>query len=447
MASNGSLPYLSLRETASFLSGVFLPTMAKGPIVRRPRMVALAETLRLDERAVETVAALASRYQGPVLLRIPIRRQMIVLQPRDVHRVLAGTPEPFSTASSEKKAALAHFQPRNSLVSTGAERTVRRALQDQVLDSSSPVHRLAASFLPIVAEEAGRLLQSATASGHLEWDSFIRSWYRLVRLVAFGDAAADNHELTDMLHELRADGNWAFLKPRKRRLRARFLAAVEHAMRTAPPGSLASVMTAIPRQDEAAPVEQIPQWLFAFEPAGMATFRTLAALTTHRDFLERAQREAAERSDERAHLPWLRACVLESLRLWPTTPMVLRQSTRDVPWSAGTVPARTGVLIYAPFFHRDTRTVPDPHSYTPQRWLDDDGGTDWALIPFSDGPAACPGRHLVLMLTSAYLSHLIGGPGDARLSLHSPGRLDPARPLPGTLDNYSLRFAVQQRPV
>ncbi len=438
MGNSGSLPYASVLETAEVLSKVFLPTIAKGPIIRRPRVVALAGKLGLDTAAVDTLKKLAARHPtGPVLLRLPLRRQAVLLEPAHVHRVLAETPVPFTPASSEKRAALSHFQPRNSLVSSGLDRTVRRALQDQVLDSSSPVHRLADTFLPVVAEEAERLREDATVAGELTWDAFFIAWYRMVRRVVFGDAAAEDHQLTDMLGELRTDANWAFLKPRKRRLRAQFLAAVERGMRMAPPGSLASVMSSIPTDDDAAPVEQIPQWLFAFDPAGMATFRTLAALTTHPDAHKRANQEITDDSSGRRHLPWLRASVLESLRLWPTTPMVLRQATRSVNWTNGVMPDKCGVLIFAPYFHRDEGRVPHANSFHPGRWLNDDDG-DWALIPFSEGPAACPGRHLVLMLTSAFLSHLLEGPP---LTLPS-GTLDPRQPMPGTLNNFALRFRV-----
>lgn len=439
MSTQESLPRASVPETAAFLANVFVPTVAKGAIIRRPKMVALAEKLRLDDRAASTLKGLAERHPiGPVLLRLPIRRQAVVLDPKDVHRVLAESPEPFATASSEKRAALTHFQPRNSLISTGRERSVRRALQEQVLDSESPVHHLADSFLPVVADEAARLLRTVEASNELTWDDFIRSWFRLVRRVVFGNAAADDHELTGMLAELRSDANWSFLKPRKRKLRAEFLAAVERGLRSAPPGSLAYVMAGAPKGSNAAPVEQIPQWLFAFDPAGMAAIRTLAALTAHPDAMTRAREEIAEDTTGRQHLPWLRACVLESLRLWPTTPMVLRQTTRSVVWDHGVMPVKCGVLIYAPYFHRDKRTVPQPDAYTPERWLNDDDG-DWALVPFSEGPAVCPGRHLVLMLASAFLSHVLEGP---ELKLESHRQLSAGAPLPGTLNNYSLRFGM-----
>ncbi|WP_215051185.1 hypothetical protein [Arthrobacter sp. ISL-28] len=309
-------------ETAAFLIDVFLPNVAKGPIIRRPKAVALAERLGLDDRAVRRVKKLAGKYRaGPLLLRLPFREQAVILQSGHLHYALINSPEPFSPASSEKKAALSHFEPRNVLISQGPERTVRRALQEQVLDTHSPVHRLASSPIPVIRQEAAQLLADLDPKGTAEnselvWDDFIESWYRVVRRTVFGDSARDDHELTDMIARLRQHGNWSFLKAPDRKLRARFLQRVQNRMDGAEPGSLAHAMVNLPsRQD--APAEQIPQWLFAFDPAGMATFRTLALLSTHSEQYGRAQTEIREETTGREQLPYLRACVLESLRLCP----------------------------------------------------------------------------------------------------------------------------------
>ncbi|MCE7982612.1 MAG: hypothetical protein DYG89_15615 [Caldilinea sp. CFX5] len=80
---------------------------------------------------------------GPLLLRIPIRNQALILSPHHVHRILNGSPEPFATASSEKRAALAHFQPKGSLISQGVERADRRRYNEEVLDTGQTLHRLA----------------------------------------------------------------------------------------------------------------------------------------------------------------------------------------------------------------------------------------------------------------------------------------------------------------
>ncbi|WP_026549210.1 cytochrome P450 [Arthrobacter sp. Br18] len=440
------LPKASLLDTALFAGAVFLPTFAKGPIIRRPRVVALVERFRLDDRAVDAVCRIHSRNpEGPLLLRLPLRHQALILAPGHVDTVLNMSPDPFSPASAEKRAALTHFQPNNVLISTGPIRSVRRALQEQVLDTDHPIHLLADAFLPVVREEMDELLATAAERGELIWKDFLAAWYRVVRRVVFGDHARDDSELTDMIVQLRRNGNWAFLRPQQKKLRAKFLARITEELARAEEGSLASVMAArAPRFEGAAPAEQVPQWLFAFDPAGMATFRALAVLATHPEARSRARQELHDDGSSRSFLPYLRSCVLEALRLWPTTPLILRQTTRPVEWEDGMMPAKCGVLIFAPYFHRDERNLPRAHQFAPERWLDDDGGDSdgWPLVPFSDGPVVCPGKQLVLLLTSAALAQLID-----RTDLHltSRHRLDPQGRLPGTLDNYSLRFAPSPR--
>ncbi|MDQ0824468.1 cytochrome P450 [Arthrobacter sp. B2I5] len=438
------LPQAGIRDTVLFMLDVFLPTAAKGPLIRRPRAEAVADRLDLDRRAVARMQKLDSEYPaGPVLLRLPFRKQALVLRPDQLHRVLAETPEPFSSASSEKRGALAHFEPRNVLVSTGADRSARRALQEQALDTSSPVHRMADSFLPVIDEEADALLAAAGAgTSILDWPLFTAAWHRAVRRVVFGDAARDDAELTDMLARLRKDANWSGLKPRRDNVRAEFRRRVRAGIDAAAPGSLASVMRGKPDADPSAPTDQVPQWLFAFDAAGIAAFRALALLAAHPDQAAKARQEMAGDTSGGRNLPFLRACVLESVRLWPTTPMVLRQTSRPVEWDNGTMPARCGVLVYVPYFHRDGRRLPQADSFDPGLWLQQDAmpgdPESWGVVPFSDGPARCPGRQLVLLMTSALLARLLR---KNTFALES-ARLSPDRPLPGTLNHFALRFRV-----
>ena len=372
----------------------------------------------------------------------------MVLRPDQLHRVLSESPDPFSPASSEKRGALAHFEPRNVLVSTGTDRTVRRALQEQALDTASPVHRYADSFLPVIEEEADALLLAAkagggTPGGTLDWPLLTAAWHLAVRRVVFGDAARDDVELTDMLARLRKDANWSGLKPRRNGVRTEFLVRVRAGIEAAPPGTLASALRGRPDSGPAAPSDQVPQWLFAFEPAAMAAFRALALLASHADQAALARQEIARDVSGGRNLPFLRACVLESLRLWPTTPMILRQTNREVAWENGTMPARCGVLVFAPYFHRDGRRLPQADTFDPGLWLQHHDALpgdpeDWGVVPFSDGPARCPGRQLVLLLTSALLARLLQ---DNTFTLESH-RLSPGRPLPGTLNHFALRFSI-----
>jgi cytochrome P450 len=436
-----ALPRATLRDTLGIVTDVVVPTIAKGVIIRRPRMVALAERFDLDRRAVRRMQRLREVYgAGPLLLRLPVRRQALLLSPGHVRRVLDGTPTPFGADTSEKRAALAHFEPGGVLISSGSARVDRRRFNEAVLDTPYPVHRLGAHFITVVDEEARDLLLLAHRQGELDWDLFVAAWFRVVRRVVLGDSARDDHVLTDLLARLRADANWAFLRPRRAGLRRRFDARLRHHLERAEPGSLVGMAAATPATTTSAPAQQVPQWLFAFDAAGMATFRALALLAAHPDHAAHARDEIASRSGSaRTVLPYLRACILESVRLWPTTPAVLRQSIAETTWETGLMPPRTDILIFAPFFHRDARHLPEADRFAPELWSRHRAAEDWPLIPFSEGPAVCPGQNLVLLLSSAMLAALLDD-GLPRLRPGTP--FDDRRALPGTLNPFTLRFTL-----
>ncbi|MFN3790682.1 cytochrome P450 [Massilia sp.] len=431
------LPRASLFDTLALGLEVFAPVVAQGVIIRRPPMMALAERFDTHRRAIRRMQKLRDKYgPGPLMLPLPIRKQAVVLDPAHAQRVLDESPVPFSAVSTEKRAALSHFEPKGVLLSTGPERADRRRFNEAALDTAHPMHRMAASFLPIVEEEAARML--AQASGTLDWKTWSEGWYRLIRRVVLGNSAAEDQELQDLIVRLRGAANWAGFHPKMPAKRERFLARIQMYLERAEPGSLAGHMAGIARSATTAPRQQVPQWLFAFDAAVMASFRALALLASHPAQLARAREEIAAHQAGQP-LPFLRACMLEALRLWPTTPMVLRQSTSETRWEHGSMPADTGILIHAPFFHRDDTRLEHADRFTPELWLDGrTAGHDWPLVPFSDGPVMCPGRHLVLMLSSAMLATLL----DARPLAQTGGlALDPER-LPGTLDNFALRFQL-----
>lgn len=447
--AKGRLPRATVRDTLQVKSRVLLPNIAKGPILRRPAVMARAERKEFDTQAVKTMQALRARYgKGPVMLRMPFRHQAVLLDPEHVRRVLDESPEPFATASSEKQAALAHFEPKFSLVSHGRERTERRKLNEQVLESGRPLHHMAERFLPVVDEEANALLDHVKQVGELRWKAFNDAWFTMVRRIVFGNSAGKDSRIRDLMATLRAEGNWAFLNPARTELRDELHRRIRYYIEKGEPGSLAGYMAEKMTSEIQAPEHQIPQWLFAFDPAAMATFRTLALLAAHPDQLERARQETADGgAAERPHRPFLRASVLESLRLWPTTPLLLRQTTRATEWENGIMPAHTGVLIFAPFFHRDDETLPYAHTFNPDVWIEDDPEVKgfppkvWPFVPFSGGTAHCPGQLIVLLLTSGMLASLIG---DRTIRLKDPHRMPPGK-LPGSQNHFTLRFAVERR--
>lgn len=438
------LPRAGFTDTASVLLQVFLPTILKGVILRRPAMLALAEWLDFDKRAVRALQRLRRHHgSGPVLLNLPGRSLALVLDPGDADRVLRESPEPFSTATPEKRAALAHFEPKVSLISEGPERVDRRRYNDQVLESHRQMHALAAQFLAVVAEETGCLRRKARArGGMLDWDGFAEVWFRIVRRIVLGNAAAEDNELSRLMARLRYAGNWAFLRPEMRRSRAALLARIQLYLHRAEENSLAAAMATVPASSVTAPEQQVPQWLFAFDAAGMTAFRAMALLASHPDQAAAVQAEVRQRtSPGPEQTPRLRATLLEAVRLWPTSPLILRESKSDTPWRNGRLPADTGVVIFAPFFHRDDERLPYANRFDPEVWMGKESAQpSLGLIPFSAGPGECPGRNIVLLLTSALLADLFA---DETIALRSHrGRLTPDKPLPGTLNHFRLRFQL-----
>ncbi|KQU07314.1 hypothetical protein ASG56_07265 [Rhodococcus sp. Leaf7] len=416
------------------------PSIAAGVILRRPGAMAMAEKVGADAATLSAMRELRRAHgSAPVQLRMPGRTVAVVLDPADVHRVLVESPEDFTAASREKIGALGPFQPHGVLISRGRVREQRRALNEHVLDTPQPMHHLAIPFVSVVDEEVDTLLSGA--SGTLTADDLLRMWWRIVRRVVLGASARDDEQVTDRLRSLRGEGNWSYFGPRRRRLKDAFIDDLYRYVAAAEPNSLASVIAEARVGGAVDPVGQIPQWLFAFDAAGMAAVRALALIAAHPEEGEPARDEANSGDAGRPReLPYLRACLLESLRLWPTTPAILRDSTVDTHWSGphGTrsIRAGTSFAILASGFHRDDEALPFANRFTPRIWLDGTAEKYPQLVPFSAGPVVCPGRNLVLMSTSAMLASLLAR---ARVRLSRPMTTDP---LPPTLNTYCVEFAL-----
>jgi hypothetical protein len=156
----------SVLDTALALGRAVAPVLSSGVIIRRPRVVAPAEKADADHLLVRTLQRLRARYgTAPLRLAVPGRSIVLVLDDADVHRVLAHSPEPFATATPEKRGALGHFQPHGVLISRGAERADRRRFNEATLDTERPLHRMADPMAAVVREEAQELLAEVEHTG------------------------------------------------------------------------------------------------------------------------------------------------------------------------------------------------------------------------------------------------------------------------------------------
>ena len=426
-------------ETVRLAATALAPMLAQGIIVRRPRMVRLADRLQVDDRAVRALQRSRRRHgPGPLRLRVPGRSLVLVLSAADAGRVLAGGP--FTPATREKKAALQHFQPGGVLISDDAHRPARRAWNEQVLQMDVPLHAQAAAVARIAAEELGPL----RAAGRWDWETFAPAWWRLVRRLTLGDSARDDEALTDLLGQLRGHGNWAYLRATDRESRARLLEHLDGYLARAEPGSLAATIADAPAAAGVPVADQVAHWLFAWDAAGIATHKALALLAGHPAHAAAVAAEVAGADPERPDLPLLRATVLESVRLWPTTLAVLRESVGPTDWAGTRLRHGTTFVVASSLVHRDDESLPDADRFAPGLWAEDTApaGTSaslWSMVPFSAGPARCPGRDLVLFTTGVALAALTGGRPVAQVAGR---RAVEGQGIPRTLDHTALVFRL-----
>ncbi|GAA1665273.1 cytochrome P450 [Nonomuraea maheshkhaliensis] len=451
-------------DSLAVAATLVLPALAQGVVVRRPSMVRLAALTRAEERAIRLLRRLRATYgDGPLLVPVPGRgRVMLPLASRDVRAVLED--RAFSPASRDKRGALAHFQPDGVLITPERDlRDRRRALNEQVLHTGRvPVTEIAAlagsgatgpgatraaagiteasTLARISAEEAATLPRHGT----LTWPLFQAAHWRLARRVVLGDGARHDVTLTRQLDRLRRDANWAWLRGQRTDVRNAFQRRLAAHLARAEPGSLAGEPA---RTQAAADVHaegQVPHWLFAYDAGAMAAYRALALLTSpmcrqdagsqDQGSVDRGRQGGGSAGDTGVpEADRLRAAVLESVRLWPTTLAILREVTGPNPWD---LPIGTTVVIHSPYVNREEPGA----SYRPDLWLEGgpepghDGGT-WAGVPFSGGFARCPGEDLVLATSAALLGAFL-----RERTVRPSVTLE--NPMPVTFDHFRLRFTI-----
>ncbi|MBL1065225.1 cytochrome P450 [Streptomyces sp. 7-21] len=426
------LPRASAADEALVATHVLLPALAGGLAQRRRGAMARAERRQADRPAIDTVRGLRDRYgPGPLRLRAGGRPMALLLDPGDLARVRRETPEPFAPAVAEQRRARARFRALAPAPAPG------RRVTAAAPDPEPPPRQVALAVARRVHEEAGATLRQAAAAGALTWDGFAEGWWRAARRVVLGDAAAGDRALTDRLALLRNAGGWTVPRPAPRRARTEFLDRVRQRAAQAPPDSLAGAA----RQAGTDPVDLVPQWLSAFGTGGPVTLRALALLAASPQHAARVRGELALAGglEGTGEPPFLRACVRESVRLWPPAPLLLRVSTRATAWRGALIPAGTVFAASIPYFHRDGPAGPAADAFVPEMWLDGRAAASPAFVPFGGGTGHCPGAHTVLLAAAAWLAALLAG---HTFLLRPPVPLTPQAPVPVTLDHFALRFTV-----
>ncbi|KAJ9664888.1 hypothetical protein H2201_004940 [Coniosporium apollinis] len=114
--------------------------------------------------------------------------------------------------------------------------------------------------------------------------------------------------------------------------------------------------------------------------------------------------------DKVKHLPYLRACLDESLRITPPTTFGLPRRTppEGAPILGEYIPGNTSVSISAYVAHRDPSVFPDPERYDPDRWLQPNSkDMQPYFVAFSAGARGCIGRNISYLEQTVLLASVV----------------------------------------
>lgn len=136
------------------------------------------------------------------------------------------------------------------------------------------------------------------------------------------------------------------------------------------------------------------------DSVGAATAFCIFLLATHPEFQQKCMDELNEifEGDDRAptmkdirEMRYLEQCIKETLRLYPSVPLIARRLTEDIRCGKYTIPSGSNILIFPYATHRLSSIYPNPERFDPDRFSPEqcEKRHTMAFIPFSAGMCNC----------------------------------------------------------
>ncbi|MDI1436901.1 cytochrome P450 [Polyangium sorediatum] len=162
--------------------------------------------------------------------------------------------------------------------------------------------------------------------------------------------------------------------------------------------------------------ELMTLFLAGHETTALALSYAFVLLSKHPDVEARLRAESdavlgntLPTTEHLARLPFARAVILETLRLYPPAWAIGREAIEETSLAGYRIPKGTQLWISQWVNHRDARYFPEPERFLPDRWL---GGLErslprFAYYPFGGGPRICIGNQFSLLEATIVLATIL----------------------------------------
>lgn len=123
-------------------------------------------------------------------------------------------------------------------------------------------------------------------------------------------------------------------------------------------------------------------------------------------------------------LKYLECCIKETLRLYPSIPLIGRHLEQDLVIDGYKIPKGVNCFINLFSLHKNPKYFKDPESFIPERFLTEEitARHPYSYLPFSGGPKNCIGQRFALLESKVIMAKLL-----LKFSVQSTRPLDQVR--------------------
>ena len=399
----------------------------------------LGNLLQIDKASLHLIAEKWSRQYGEVFRFRIGRRQLVALaNPETIAAVLRERPDGFHR--TERLSATAREMGFNGVFSANGDAWRRQ--RPMVMAGFDPAH--IKSYFPMlvnVTERFSRRWQRAAAAGtaiDLQAD-LMRYTVDVTAGLAFGSDINTLESEEDVIQAhldkifpalfkrlLAPVPYWRWFPDRKverhvvalRRAVEGFIAQARARMSNPPRNLIEAMIAARDTPGSGLTDDDVAGNVLTMLLAGEdTTANTLAwmiyLLHRHPEALARAGDEVSrvrlDRYEDVSALPFVDACINETMRLKPVAPIIMAQPTRDTEIAGVQVPKKTLVMCLMRAGAIDERRFADAKAFEPGRWLSGAQASSPKRVsmPFGAGPRLCPGRYLAILEMKMVMAMLL----------------------------------------